>query len=98
MRLADRLAVARRRRFVGRAAELALFASAGRPRAPFALLYVHGPGGVGKTVLLGEFESSAMVDALVDEPADPNLLAPADPPWSPQPPGGRRPARPAERA
>jgi hypothetical protein len=28
MRLADRLAVARRRRFVGRAAELALFTSA----------------------------------------------------------------------
>jgi hypothetical protein len=55
-RLADRLAVARRRRFVGRAEELALFASAlAADEPPFALLHVHGPGGVGKTVLLGEF-------------------------------------------
>jgi AAA ATPase domain len=55
-RLADRLAAARRRRFVGREAELALFAAAlADPEPPFALLYVHGPGGVGKTLLLGEF-------------------------------------------
>jgi hypothetical protein len=55
-RLADRLAVARRRCFVGRAEELALFAAAlAEEEPPFALLYVHGPGGVGKTVLLGEF-------------------------------------------
>jgi hypothetical protein len=55
-RLGDRLAVARRRRFVGRAAELSLFGSAlAEAEPPFALLYVHGPGGVGKTLLLGEF-------------------------------------------
>jgi hypothetical protein len=55
-RLGDRLAVARRRRFVGRAAELALFNSAlAEAEPPFALLHVHGPGGVGKTLLLGEF-------------------------------------------
>ena len=55
-RLGDRLAAARRRRFVGRAAELALFGSAlAEAEPPFALLHVHGPGGVGKTVLLGEF-------------------------------------------
>jgi hypothetical protein len=36
--------------------ELALFGSAlAEEEPPFALLYVHGPGGVGKTVLLGEF-------------------------------------------
>jgi RimJ/RimL family protein N-acetyltransferase len=55
-RIADRLAVARRRLVVGRAAELALFGSAlAGQEPPFALLFVHGPGGVGKTVLLGEF-------------------------------------------
>jgi RimJ/RimL family protein N-acetyltransferase len=55
-RLGDRLAAARRRLVVGRSEELALFGSAlatGEP--PFALVFVHGPGGVGKTVLLGEF-------------------------------------------
>jgi hypothetical protein len=55
-RLGDRLAVARQRRFVGRAEELALFASVlAEDEPPFAVLHVHGPGGVGKTVLLGEF-------------------------------------------
>jgi hypothetical protein len=55
-RLADRLNAARQRRFVGRASELALFGSAlAAPELPFALLFVFGPGGVGKTALLGEF-------------------------------------------
>ena len=55
MRWADRLATARRRGFVGRAAELSRFrmilAEPDEPR----VVYVHGPGGVGKTALLHQF-------------------------------------------
>lgn len=55
-RLADRLSAARHRRFVGRMAERALFQSAlTEPVLPFQVLYVFGPGGVGKTSLLAEF-------------------------------------------
>ena len=54
-RWADRLATARRRGFVGRGAELsrfgALLADPDEPR----VVYVHGPGGVGKTALLHQF-------------------------------------------
>lgn len=58
-RLADKLAAARRRRFVGRAAEQALFQSAlAAPELPFQLIHVFGPGGVGKTTLLNSFESA----------------------------------------
>jgi hypothetical protein len=70
-RLADRLDAARHRRFVGRVAELALFRSivtAGD--SPVALLYVFGPGGVGKTALLHEFirlcEQAAVPAAYLD--------------------------------
>jgi hypothetical protein len=56
-RLGDRLHAARRRRFVGRDAERALFqATLAAPDLPFCLLYLYGPGGVGKTTLLKEFE------------------------------------------
>jgi hypothetical protein len=56
VRLADRLGAARHARFVGRVDELALFRSALRtPAPPFAVLHLHGPGGVGKSTLLGEF-------------------------------------------
>jgi len=55
-RLSDRLNSARRERFIGRAAELALFEHAlGAAELPFCVLYVYGPGGVGKTSLLAEF-------------------------------------------
>ena len=83
-RLADRLAEARRRRFVGREAELALFASAlADPEPPFALLYVHGPGGVGKTLLrseIGRLADAAGVPAVrLDgrdlDPSPPGFLA-----------------------
>jgi hypothetical protein len=47
------LDAARERRFVGRARHLDLFRSAiSAPEPPFALLFLHGPGGVGKTALL----------------------------------------------
>lgn len=53
-RLADRLAAARR--FVGRAAELELFAAALAAEVPpFAVLFLHGPGGIGKSSLLQRF-------------------------------------------
>lgn len=51
--LGDVLAARRLRRFVGREGEIELFQTAlatGDP--PFAALYVHGPGGIGKTSLL----------------------------------------------
>ncbi len=55
-RLADRLSAARRRRFIGRAAEQALFQAAlAADELPFFVLFIHGPGGVGKSSLLGQF-------------------------------------------
>jgi hypothetical protein len=74
----DRLQRARRRRFVGRDAEIELFSAALGPveEAPFSVLYVYGPGGVGKTALLGELTEEArragaepvLVDARTVEP------------------------------
>ncbi|MEZ4768962.1 MAG: ATP-binding protein [Caldilineales bacterium] len=59
-RLADRLSAARRRRFIGRVAEQALFESAiHADELPFYVLHVHGPGGVGKTSLLAQFTTLA---------------------------------------
>lgn len=55
-RIADRLSAARRGRFVGRLTELELFRSALlSTEPPFAVLYIYGPGGVGKTTLLHEY-------------------------------------------
>lgn len=60
--LLERLSAERRRRFVGRRLELELFQSALAQLAgdatvelPFHLLYIFGPGGVGKTSLLWQF-------------------------------------------
>jgi energy-coupling factor transporter ATP-binding protein EcfA2 len=54
--LAERLSAERHRRFVGRKRELELFQSAiAASELPFHVLYVFGPGGVGKTSLLGQF-------------------------------------------
>ncbi|HXF35932.1 MAG TPA: ATP-binding protein [Actinomycetota bacterium] len=50
----ERLRELRRRSFVGRAAEVELFRSAlETPEPPFSVLFVYGPGGIGKTTLLG---------------------------------------------
>ena len=55
-RLADRISAARRRRFIGRTAEQALFEFAiSAAELPFYILHVYGPGGVGKTSLLRQF-------------------------------------------
>lgn len=54
--LAERLSAERHRRFVGRTRECERFQSAiAAPELPFHVLHVFGPGGVGKTTLLGEF-------------------------------------------
>lgn len=59
-RLADRLSAARHRQFVGRAAEVAMFADAlMADEFPFVVLHLFGPGGVGKTALLGQFALAA---------------------------------------
>jgi hypothetical protein len=83
-RLADRLQTARRRRFIGRSTELALFETAvAAAELPFFLLYVHGPGGVGKTALLMQYARLAeqagaialTVDARNIEPTPEAFLA-----------------------
>jgi hypothetical protein len=80
--LSQRLAVARARAFVGRAAELDLFHQALTPAAgldgdpPFSLLWFHGPGGVGKSTLVQRIADQArergahvvQVDARTCEP------------------------------
>ncbi|MCB9098828.1 MAG: ATP-binding protein [Anaerolineales bacterium] len=54
--LLDRLNQARHRQFVGRQPELALFETViTAAELPLALIYVYGPGGIGKTSLLHEF-------------------------------------------
>ncbi|MEV5548358.1 ATP-binding protein [Streptomyces sp. NPDC052309] len=59
-RVGDRVQQARDRLFAGRAAELGVFRSAlsGDAKAP-AVLYVHGPGGIGKSMLLRRFAAEA---------------------------------------
>jgi hypothetical protein len=51
---------ARRRGFVGRAGELRSFDAALAGTGPVRVLFVHGPGGIGKTTLLDELRRRAM--------------------------------------
>ncbi len=68
--LGDRLLDVRRRGFVGRTGELARFSSFLQAPVPsVAVLHVHGPGGVGKSSLLGQF-----VDVAREHGRDPVLL------------------------
>jgi hypothetical protein len=82
--LADRLSAARRRGFVGRTSEKSLFESLLRTsELPFHLLYIFGPGGIGKTSLLAEFSEScnraqvqaALLDARNIEPTPDAFLS-----------------------
>jgi hypothetical protein len=82
--VADRLKGARRRRFVGRTAELELFLGAlNQPEPPFSVLWIHGPGGVGKTALLGALAEAAAdagvsvvrLDLRAFEPSPPAFMA-----------------------
>lgn len=83
-RLADRLSLARHRRFAGREAERALFESTlTAAELPFYILHIFGPGGIGKTSLLSEFAylcdnhhiPALQLDARTIEPAPPSFLA-----------------------
>ncbi len=53
--IGDRLTQARRRAFVGRAAELARFDALLAPDCPIAVLVVHGPPGIGTSTLTRRF-------------------------------------------
>ncbi|MDQ4045146.1 MAG: ATP-binding protein [Chloroflexota bacterium] len=81
--LADRVAAARRRRFVGRVEERSWLEGAlASADPPFAVLFVHGPGGIGKTMLLGEYRRIAeetgyrtiTIDGHACEPSPPGFL------------------------
>jgi hypothetical protein len=52
--LAERLEAARQQRFVGRSLEREFFHEALAADLPFSLVFIYGPGGVGKTSLLRE--------------------------------------------
>jgi hypothetical protein len=58
-RLATVIEEARRRAFVGRRDELARFAAMLGGDDPRRVLFLHGPGGIGKTQLLGELGGRA---------------------------------------
>jgi hypothetical protein len=82
--VADRLKRARQRRFVGRAAELELFLGAlAAPEPPFSVLWIYGPGGVGKTALLAALAEGAAdagvgavsLDLRAIEPSPPAFMA-----------------------
>jgi AAA ATPase domain len=76
--LADRLEFSRRRRFVGRAAELELFHGAlGARDEAFAVLFVHGPGGVGKSALLAEYARAARAVGRLRVSVDGHALTPS---------------------
>jgi hypothetical protein len=69
--LDERLRAARARSFVGRRAELAVYALALRADPPpYSLLWAHGPGGIGKSALLrrlaDEAEAAGRTTVLVD--------------------------------
>ncbi|WP_326550935.1 AAA family ATPase [Micromonospora sp. NBC_01813] len=58
--LGQRLRQTREHHFVGRAAELALLRQAlAHAPEPFSVLYLHGPGGIGKSTLLRHFGDEA---------------------------------------
>jgi hypothetical protein len=70
------LAGRRRRRFVGRAAEVELFRTALRGESPFSVLHLHGPGGIGKTSLLDVYAELALDDGATVVRLDARELAP----------------------
>src|SRR5690349_13518964 len=73
-RVADLLDLARARSFVGRRSELAAF---GRLLETGGVLYLYGPGGIGKSTTLLEFHREARrcgrtIDALEGSEIDPS--------------------------
>ncbi|REE96803.1 AAA family ATPase [Thermomonospora umbrina] len=86
--VAGRLAEARRRRFVGRAAEIELLRAAlAKPDPDFTVLYVYGPGGIGKTALLGALAQVASEHGLEPVRLDGRSVEPV--PFTPEPRQGR---------
>ncbi|MQY03993.1 AAA family ATPase [Actinomadura macrotermitis] len=76
--IADRLRAARRRRFAGRTEELELFRTAvTSAEPPFTVLFVHGPGGVGKSALLDAFAAVAEEAGAAVTVLDGRTVAPA---------------------
>ena len=76
--LGEVLDAQRRRRFVGRKAELELFRSAlAADRPGFAVLHLHGPGGIGKTTLLEVFAGIAADEGATVFRIDARELAPS---------------------
>ena len=81
-RLADRLVAARRRRFVGRSAELASWKAAlEADTPPYLLFYIFGPGGIGKTSLLGEMADLCRQADVLPHLLDARLIEPAPEPF-----------------
>jgi hypothetical protein len=83
LRLADRLSLERQRRFVGRYTELELFQRVSTaPTLPYHVLHIYGPGGIGKTTLLREFQhlgeqkgiATCYLDARTIEPVSDAVL------------------------
>ncbi|MDJ0733390.1 MAG: AAA family ATPase [Nostocaceae cyanobacterium] len=61
--LAARLAAERNRKFVGREQEISVFKDAiSATELPFNILYIYGPGGVGKTTLLSHLQNICRED------------------------------------
>ena len=74
--IGDRREHARERTFVGRIAEQELWAAAlARPTPNFAVLWLHGPGGVGKSALLGRFSRIAREAGVAPIQCDARALA-----------------------
>lgn len=77
-RIAERLAAARGQRFVGRRSEIELFRAAlTAPEPPFALLFLYGPGGVGKTTLLDAYARLAAEDGIPSARIDGRAIEPS---------------------
>src|SRR5690606_36384835 len=77
-RIAERLAAARGQRFVGRRSEIELFRAAlTAPEPPFALLFLYGPGGVGKTTLLDAYARLTAEDGIPSARIDGRAIEPS---------------------
>ena len=96
--LGDVIDQARRRSFVGRRSELRAFDDAQAGLSPRRVLFVHGPGGIGKTTLLLEMRARARAAGrtavLLDgSEVDPSPDGSARRSRPPAPPGAAGPAR-----
>lgn len=79
--LARRLASSRDEQFVGRTAEQDLWRQALEAQEPaFSVLWVHGPGGIGKTTLLRRLRSIAEQSGRLCRSLDAAELVPGEPP------------------